>query len=56
LKAVENWGMGGKQVRESNGRDWIDQSKVYTLRNPLNTDLDTNNERQECNIGTVSGE
>jgi hypothetical protein len=21
LKAVENWGMGGKQVRESNGRD-----------------------------------
>jgi hypothetical protein len=29
LKAVEKWWVGGKGVRESNGRGSIDQSKVY---------------------------
>jgi hypothetical protein len=29
LKGVENFGVGGKVVRESNGRDWKDQSKAH---------------------------
>jgi hypothetical protein len=29
LKAVENWGVGGKGVRESNQRDWTDQSIAH---------------------------
>jgi hypothetical protein len=29
LKAIEKWKLGGKGVRESNGRGWMDQSKVY---------------------------
>jgi hypothetical protein len=28
MKAVEKWGVGGKEVRESNGRGGMDQSKV----------------------------
>jgi hypothetical protein len=31
-------------------------SQCNTLRTPLNIDLETNNERQDCKIGTVCGE
>jgi hypothetical protein len=39
----------------------VEQTKVKythsmdTLRNPLNTDLNINNKRQDCKIGTVCG-
>jgi hypothetical protein len=29
LKAVEKWGVGGKGVRESNGRGCTEQNKIY---------------------------
>jgi hypothetical protein len=46
LKAVEKQGLGDKGVRESNGRGWMDQSKVgIHWEAPLNVDLDINNER-----------
>jgi hypothetical protein len=39
MKAVEKWGMGGKGVRESNGRSRTDQIKHthsgHTLRHPF---------------------
>jgi hypothetical protein len=30
LKKKENWGLGGKGVRESNGRVRTDQSKIHS--------------------------
>jgi hypothetical protein len=30
LEAVEKQGVGVKGIRESNGRDWMEQSKVYS--------------------------
>jgi hypothetical protein len=45
------WKMRGERegVRESNGRGWMDQSKVYSERThqetPLNIDLEMNKER-----------
>jgi hypothetical protein len=53
--------MGSKVVRESNGRGWMDQSKVkythsaYTMSTHLNSNLNINNEKQDCKIGTVCG-
>jgi hypothetical protein len=55
--------MGGRRegVRESNGRGWMLQSKVYSQRayiekqTPLNINLDINNKRQDYKIGTVWG-
>jgi hypothetical protein len=56
LKAVENGGWEGGVRKAVEGAA---QTKVKcahcgdTLRNPLNVDLDINNERQACKIGTV---
>jgi hypothetical protein len=47
---------GREGVREGSGRSWTDQSKVYSVgthwATPLNTDLEFNNKRQDCRIGT----
>jgi hypothetical protein len=52
VKAVEQWGMGGRGVgRLMEGVKWTPSGN--TLRNPLNIDLNINNKRQDCKIGTV---
>jgi hypothetical protein len=50
-------GVGVKGVRESNGRDWTGQS-IPTVgihwEITLNINLNNNNKKQDCKIGTVS--
>jgi hypothetical protein len=58
LKTIEKYGVGGKGVRLSNGRGWMDQSKVHSQwacieTTPLNINLDSNNEEQDCKKGTT---
>jgi hypothetical protein len=53
-----NWRVGGKKLRESNGRGWMDQNKVDSRggahwETPWNIDLDINNKGQDYKIGTV---
>jgi hypothetical protein len=38
LKAFEKWGVGDKQVRESNGRGGMDHGE-HTLRSPFEHQL-----------------
>jgi hypothetical protein len=49
------WGVGGKGVK-SKGRGWTDQS-IPTVgihwETPLNINLNINNERHDCKIGTM---
>jgi hypothetical protein len=57
LKAVEKWGVGAKEVRKSNGRvEWTRVKYTHsghTLRHPLKINLNINNEKQDCKIGTM---
>jgi hypothetical protein len=58
-KLLKNGEVGGKGVRESNGR--VEQTKVKHTHSgidwdiPLNIKLNINNENQDCKIGTVCG-
>jgi hypothetical protein len=39
MKSVKKSGMGGNGVRESNGKGWMDQSKVYAQCTYIETPL-----------------
>jgi hypothetical protein len=57
LKAVEKWGVGykglGIRIMEGVKQTKVKYSHSRDTENPLNIDLDINNKRQYCKIGTV---